>query len=104
MKDFGLKVECPVYGVGNWCNFDNLNPKLITYSSVKGLEFDIVFAAGTSSFGDFKKDKNLAFVAVTRAKKQLYITGQNRISPIFFPPTHDTNTTDDLPSIDSLFH
>lgn len=100
MRDFGLKTECPVFNVGGYCDFDNLEPKLITYTSVKGLEFDVVFAAGASAFSN--KDKNLAFVAVTRAKKQLHITGQNRISDLFLPPNEE-DTPNSLPTLDDLF-
>lgn len=89
-KDFvqaGINTE--IVGVwGENCDFNNTIPKLITYTSVKGLEFDVVFAAGAtpSSFPGNITDKNLAFVAVTRAKKRIYITGASGISKVFCPP------------------
>ncbi len=91
-KDFtkvGINVE--IVGVyGHACDFNNNSPKLITYSSVKGLEFDIVFAAGATptAFPGYSTDKNLAFVAVTRAKKRIYITGSSGISRVFCPPSN----------------
>ena len=57
---------------------------LMTVHSVKGLEFDYVFLVGMeeglfphkNSFSkeDFEEERRLMYVAVTRAKKKLYIT------------------------------
>ena len=91
-KDFmEVGINAEIVGVyGHACDFNNNLPKLITYSSVKGLEFDIVFAAGAtpSAFPGNITDKNLAFVAVTRAKKRIYITGSSGISKVFCPPSN----------------
>ncbi len=87
MHDSGLKVETIVYGLPP-CNYNNTVPKLITYHSVKGLEFDVVFAAGAtpSAFTGAPRDKYLAFVAVTRSKSRVFITGAPGISKVFKPP------------------
>ncbi len=58
---------------------------LMTVHSAKGLEFDYVFVAGmeetlfphTNSLGDsasMEEERRLAYVAITRARKQLYLT------------------------------
>lgn len=58
---------------------------LMTVHSAKGLEFDYVFVAGmeegifphATSFGDFEEteeERRLAYVAITRAKKELVLT------------------------------
>ena len=56
----------------------------MTIHSAKGLEFDVVFVAGleenifphTNSFmdGNIEEERRLAYVAITRAKKLLYLT------------------------------
>lgn len=58
---------------------------LMTVHSAKGLEFDYVFVAGmeegvfphASAFGDFgetEEERRLAYVAITRARKELILT------------------------------
>lgn len=58
---------------------------LMTIHSAKGLEFDVVFIAGLDegifpssrsilSNEDLEEERRLCYVAITRAKKQLYIT------------------------------
>ena len=58
---------------------------LMTVHSAKGLEFDYVFVAGmeegifphATSFGDFEEteeERRLAYVAITRARKELLLT------------------------------
>ncbi|MDE6520177.1 MAG: UvrD-helicase domain-containing protein [Ruminococcus sp.] len=71
---------------------DNMNEDkvtLMTVHSAKGLEFDNVFLIGfednifpgSRSFyndDDMEEERRLAYVAITRAKKQLYITSAGR--------------------------
>ena len=57
---------------------------IITVHQSKGLEFDYVFLAGLEekifpasqaiNKGDLKEEKRLFYVAITRAKKKLYLT------------------------------
>lgn len=72
--------------------FDNNKVMLITLHSAKGLEFDIVFLPGweeglfphqrsldENGSQALEEERRLAYVAITRAKKQLYIlTALNR--------------------------
>ena len=62
---------------------------LMTIHSAKGLEFDTVFLIGANeglfpseqalqSAGEIEEERRLAYVAVTRAKKRLYITATRR--------------------------
>ena len=64
-------------------NADNVF--LMTMHAAKGLEFPVVFAVGmeenifpsqrsTESIADIEEERRLAYVAVTRAKKKLYLT------------------------------
>lgn len=64
-------------------NFDTNGVKILSYSTMKGLEFDIVILAAfdkVRSTGDTVADQNRAYVAISRAKEDLYIyyfSGQN---------------------------
>ena len=63
---------------------DQESIKLTTIHQAKGLEYDIVFLIGaaegqfpgyrTIESGDFEEERRLFYVAVTRAKNELYIT------------------------------
>lgn len=73
-----------------YTDIDNLDNnadyvKLMTMHAAKGLEFPVVFVAGMEdnifpssrsmdSQADLEEERRLAYVAVTRAKKQLYLT------------------------------
>ncbi|BAY42254.1 UvrD/REP helicase (plasmid) [Nostoc sp. NIES-2111] len=71
---------------------DNNQVPVVTIHQAKGLEFDTVFIAGVSEneipsflskkFGSLEEEKRLFYVAMTRAKKRLFISGynQNQIS------------------------
>ncbi len=72
-------------------NYDNDEDAVVLMSmhAAKGLEFDIVFIVGaeegifpsTRSFGsrdELEEERRLMYVAITRAKKELYITVTNR--------------------------
>jgi DNA helicase-2/ATP-dependent DNA helicase PcrA len=63
---------------------DQESIKLTTIHQAKGLEYDIVFLIGaaegqfpghrTIESGDFEEERRLFYVAVTRAKNELYIS------------------------------
>jgi DNA helicase II / ATP-dependent DNA helicase PcrA len=63
---------------------DQESIKLTTIHQAKGLEYDVVFLIGaaegqfpgyrTIESGDFEEERRLFYVAVTRAKNELYIT------------------------------
>jgi len=72
-------------GEKDYANFGNNNVKLLTMHKAKGLEFDSVFICGSieglapyikddSAGEDFEEERRLFYVAMTRAKKELYIT------------------------------
>ena len=88
-------------------NADAETVVMMTVHSAKGLEFPVVFLAGMeetifpstmSSMGDddeIEEERRLAYVAITRAKKQLYLTrARTRIlygSTKFNPPSRFIN-------------
>ena len=73
-------------GERDYANFGRNNVKLLTMHKAKGLEFDTVFICGsieglapyikddTAADSDFEEERRLFYVAMTRAKKELYIT------------------------------
>ncbi|MDO4952805.1 MAG: AAA family ATPase [Synergistaceae bacterium] len=70
-------VEFYKYGKNySQLDFFNLEPKILSYGTMKGLEFDIVLLTGfnmLSSCGDQQLDYNRVFVAISRAKEELHI-------------------------------
>lgn len=62
-------------------NFKSDNPKLMTYHSAKGLQFEVVFIPEcTCSNND---DRNPLYVAITRTYQSLYIMYSGTLSPFF---------------------
>lgn len=62
-------------------DFSNDNPKLITYHSAKGLQFEAVFLPECSvSYNDQRKP---LYVAVTRSYRYLYIMYSTKLSRFF---------------------
>lgn len=72
-------------GGKNQTNFGRNNVKLLTMHKAKGLEFDTVFICGSVEGlvpyikddllpEDFEEERRLFYVAMTRAKRELYIT------------------------------
>jgi superfamily I DNA/RNA helicase len=101
-QDIGLKTETILFGLPS-CNYENTIPKLLTYHSAKGLEFDVVFAKGATqlAFPGYSNDKSLAFVAITRSKARVFITGERSISDVFYPPKRNEPIKD--VTLDDLF-
>lgn len=73
-------------GEKDYANFGRNNVKLLTMHKAKGLEFDTVFICGSieglapyikddsAVDTDFEEERRLFYVAMTRAKRELYIT------------------------------
>lgn len=72
-------------GEKDYANFGRNNVKLLTMHKAKGLEFDTVFICGSieglapyikdETVGeDLEEERRLYYVAMTRAKKELYVT------------------------------
>ncbi len=75
---------------------------LMTIHSAKGLEFPVVFLSGMeeglfpsarsmNTAEDLEEERRLCYVAITRAKKQLYITGA-KSRTLYGQTTHQTNS------------
>ena len=93
LKNKGLNIEAKVKESID-LNFDSDNPKLMTYHSSKGLQFEVVFLPEcTCSDND---DRNPLYVAVTRTYQSLYIMHSGNLSSFFDAvPTelYETNIT-----------
>jgi len=83
----GLNVEAKYEDRTDWrngkmsLNFNSENPKLITYHSSKGLQFEAVFVPEcTCSDND---DRNPLYVAITRTYQSLYIMHSGNLSHFF---------------------
>lgn len=54
-------------------NFNTQNPKVMTYHSAKGLQFETVFIPILEYFSEQNIGRNALYVAMTRTYKQLYL-------------------------------
>jgi superfamily I DNA/RNA helicase len=73
-------VEAKIgYGAGSMdLDFKTDNPKLMTYHSAKGLQFEAVFVP--MCMGSDDKDRNPLYVALTRSYRDLFILYSNNLS------------------------
>lgn len=99
LKSKGFNVESKVREDVE-LNFNSSNPKLMTYHSSKGLQFEAVFLPecgdGMSSY-DVEREKtkkNALYVALTRTYQSLYIMYSDELSSYFDSvPTNLYNTS-----------
>ena len=78
-------VEAKVgYGAGSMdLDFTTDNPKLMTYHSAKGLQFEAVFIP--MCIVSDEKDRNPLYVALTRSYRDLFILYSNQLSRFIEP-------------------
>lgn len=58
-------------------NFDSTNPKVMTYHSAKGLQFETVFLPYIEKFSGNDSDRKALYVAMTRTYRNLYVMYSN---------------------------
>lgn len=80
-KEQGIEVEAKSYRHKDELDFTSDNPKLMTYHSSKGLQFENVFIPECTAEGD--DDRNPLYVAVTRTYRALYIMHSGNLSSFF---------------------
>lgn len=109
MKEMGCNFELRYNDREDWRNsvdtldFSTTNPKLMTYHSAKGLQFEAVFLPGIEDFVDDRgSDSKALYVAMTRTYRYLYVTysGElpkplNEISPAYYKTT-ETEEVEDI--------
>lgn len=79
-KSHGVNVEAK-YGQFMDLDFSSDNPKMMTYHSSKGLQFEHVFIPECSVEDD--ANRNPLYVAVTRTYRALYIMHSGNLSSLF---------------------
>lgn len=85
-------------------NFDTTNPKLMTYHSAKGLQFETVFLPNCTIENDgngYSKQKSL-YVAMTRTYKNLFIMHNGNLSSFFTPVPPSLYKTTEFDEIDEI--
>ncbi|MDY3091179.1 MAG: AAA family ATPase [Porphyromonas sp.] len=60
-------------------NFTSSNPKIMTYHSAKGLQFEAVFLPCIENFSGEEKDRKALYVAMTRTYRNLYVLYTGRL-------------------------
>lgn len=88
-KNKGLNIEAKYEDKENWrkskmdLDFSptNTNPKLMTYHSAKGLQFEAVFLPNCHARRP--NDRPVLYVAITRSYQSLYISHTGQPSPFF---------------------
>ena len=80
LKRKGLNVEARFNQTMD-LNFNSDNPKLLTYHSSKGLQFEAVFLPKCTCSGN--DDRNPLYVALTRTYQSLYIMHSGNLSSFF---------------------
>lgn len=78
-REHGVDVEAKYNQYMN-LDFSSDNPKMTTYHSSKGLQFENVFVPNCVT--DAPDDKNLLYVAITRSYRSLYIMYSGSLSPL----------------------
>lgn len=78
-NDKGMNVEAK-FGQRMDLNFRSDNPKMMTYHSAKGLQFESVFIPDCEDQGI---ERNPLYVAITRSYKELYIMHSGNLSNLF---------------------
>ncbi|MCQ2198107.1 MAG: ATP-binding domain-containing protein [Paludibacteraceae bacterium] len=91
-KEHGIDVEAK-YGQFMDLDFSSDNPKMMTYHSSKGLQFEHVFIPECTVEDD--DDMNPLYVAVTRSYRSLYIMHSGNLSS-FFDDVDDSLYDDSL--------
>ena len=79
-KDKGVNVEAK-FGKYMDLDFSSTNPKMMTYHSSKGLQFEYVFIPECTVYRE--DDRNPLYVAITRTYNALYILHSGNLSSLF---------------------
>jgi len=97
LQNKGLNVEAK-FNQSIDLNFNSDNPKILTYHSAKGLQFEAVFIPECSCSDN--GDRNPLYVAITRTYQSLYIMHSGNLSSFFdaiptdlYETSLPTNTT-----------
>lgn len=109
LKEQGINFEMRYNDREDWRNgidtldFNSINPKIMTYHSAKGLQFETVFLPCIESFVDDREsDSKALYVAMTRTYRNLYIMYSSRLpEPLCSIPV-DLYETTEMKEIDDI--
>lgn len=79
LTELGGNYEMKYSDKMDWTNsqenldFDSTNPKVMTYHSAKGLQFETVYLPYIENFSGEEKDRKALYVAMTRTYRNLYV-------------------------------
>ena len=112
LQDNGINYETKYKDDDDWrnnedtLNFNTTNPKVMTYHSAKGLQFETVFMPNISPLSDDankrESEQKALYVAMTRTYRNLYIMYSNNLpAPLNTVPSHlykqtETDTIEDI--------
>ncbi|WP_400263094.1 3'-5' exonuclease [Sphingobacterium sp. SG20118] len=80
LRKIGMNIEAKV-NENVELNFNSTNPKLMTYHSAKGLQFEAVFVPDCLESDE--DNRNALYVAITRTYQSLYIMHSGTLSSFF---------------------
>lgn len=109
LKELGIDFEMRYNDKENWHNsvdtldFSSTNPKLMTYHSAKGLQFETIFLPCIEDFVDDRSsDSKALYVAMTRTYRYLYIMYSGQLPkplndiPAYLYKTTETEEVEDI--------
>ena len=84
-------------------NFKSTNPKIMTYHSAKGLQFETVFLPYIESYSEEKDINHKAlYVAMTRTYRNLYVMYSGRFPMVFSNAGEDLYLTTETDTIEEI--
>ena len=84
-------------------DFSSSNPKVMTYHSAKGLQFETIFLPGLENFDDSGEAQRKAlYVAMTRTYKDLYMMYSDFLPDPLSQIPHDLYKTSEIETIEDI--
>lgn len=83
-------------------NFSSSNPKVMTYHSAKGLQFETIFLPCVEAFNDEGDSRKALYVAMTRTYKELYIMYSNYLPALLTEIPKELYKTSDTEEIEDI--
>lgn len=83
-------------------NFTSTNPKVMTYHSAKGLQFETVFLPYIENFSGNESDRKALYVAMTRTYRDLYVIYTSALPSPLTEINPDLYKTTEIDEIEDL--
>lgn len=102
LRDLGVDIEMKSGGVMS-LNFSSENPKVITYHSAKGLQFETVFLPCLEEYNGSNKDSQRAlYVAMTRTYRSLYLMYSGRLPSLLSSIPRELYKVEEIDTIEDI--